>query len=157
MSKNVGILRRKLIFREDFCPDRIINIVVDIRDFIGKPHNASLQCGRMATGPVIFDSIPDLFRKIETLTVFFQYFDHTHTLKIMGKSIRTKFIQDAFPGMTKWCMTKIVPQCNSLCQIFIQPERTGNSPCNLRNFQCVRQACPVMVSFWSQKYLGFMF
>ena len=49
---------------------------------------------------------------------------------------------------------QIVPQGNSLRQIFIQPKCPGDGACHLCHFQRVGQASAVMIPFRSQKDLG---
>lgn len=53
----------------------------------------------------------------------------------------------------KGCMPQIMPQCDCLNQIFIQPEGFCDCSSILRNFQCMRQPGSVMIPFGKKKNL----
>ena len=73
----------------------------------------------MAAGPVILDAVPDLFCKIQPFSILFEHLHDTHTLKIVGKPIGTKLIQDPLSGVSKGRMPQIVSEGNGFCQIFV--------------------------------------
>ena len=58
--------------------------------------------------------------------------------------------------MAEGRMPEIVPQRDGLRQILVHAQRPGNGPCNLRYFQGMGKARPVVIAFRRQKYLRLM-
>ena len=55
-------------------------------------------------------------------------------------------LQRVFAGMAKGRVPDIMRQTYCLCEVFIQPERAGNSATNLCDFKAVCQADTIMVA-----------
>jgi hypothetical protein len=58
--------------------------------------------------------------KIKTFAVTFKHFDNSCALLIMGKTAFCKIIQSSFTGVTKRCMSKIMPKRTCLSEILIK-------------------------------------
>ena len=80
---------------------------------------------------MIQDTVPDFPCQIQSPASFFQLLHNSDTLFLMGKTFTENLIQCPLPGMTERRMSQIMSKCDGLCQIFIQPQRTGNRPCRL--------------------------
>ena len=79
-------LFRKLLLGKDACPLRIVDIMVDIGDLIGKADDFSFHRGRMARRPVVPDAVPHLPGQVQALAFLLQKFHHANALLIMGKT-----------------------------------------------------------------------
>ena len=51
-------------------------------------------------------------------------------------------------------MTKVVREAQGLGQIFVEAERTGDRPPDLRDFEAVRQADAIMIAVGRDEHLG---
>ena len=122
--------------------------MVHISNLIRQSDNLPFQCRRHARTFVVADSIEHFPGQVQSLPMFLQHLYYTDTLFIVFKSTRTHVVQSSLSCMPKRSMPKIMPQCNCLHQIFVQPERLSDRPGVLRYFQRMRQPCPVMVSDW---------
>ena len=74
----------------------------------------------------------------------------------MAEAAGMHLIEHLFPGMSKRRVAQIMPQGNSLYQIFIQTQRLCNRSGILGDLQRMRKPCPVVISPRRQKHLGFM-
>ena len=62
-------------------------------------------------------------------------------------------IQHLFTRMTEGRMAQIMPQRDRLCQVFVQPERSGDRAGDLCDLQRMRESCPVVIARRRQKDL----
>ena len=64
--------------------------------------------------------------------------------------------QRIFTGMTERRMAEIVRQAQSLGQVFVEAERAGHRPADLRDFEAVCQADAIMVAVRGNEHLRLM-
>ena len=143
--------------RQDPCADRIVHVMVDIRDLIRHPDDLTFQCRWHTARLVITDSITHFICQVQSLSVLFQYLNSTNTLLTMYKSQRTDAVQCSLACMSEWRMPQIMSKRDRLYQIFIQPKCLCNGTCILGNLQRMRHTCTVMVTFRCQEYLCLIF
>ena len=156
-SENIRITLRNIFYPQDSSTDRIINIVIDIRNFIRQSHDLSFQRMRISTSLMIFNPINYFPGQIQSLSLFFQIFYYTHTLYIMTESRWTDTGKRTFPCVSERCMPQIMSQCDCLHQIFVQSQRFRDCSCILRYFQCMCKSCPVMIPLRIKKDLRLLF
>jgi hypothetical protein len=99
------------------------------------------------------DAVPHWFREIEAVPIVLQTIDQAKALLVVTESGHD-FGQRAFTGMSKGCVSKIVPHPDRFDEILIQRERTTDSASDLRHLERVCQAGPVMIAVWADKNLG---
>jgi hypothetical protein len=63
----------------------------------------------------------------------------------MHKTSGNNLVQDLFPGMAEGRMAQIMPQGNGLSQVFVETQGPGYGAGNLRDFQSMSEAGPVMI------------
>src|SRR5437870_11046501 len=66
-AEQVDLVTRQLILAEDPVADRIVDVVVDVRDAVDDAHDFPLERLRLAVAGVREDSVPHLFREVQTL------------------------------------------------------------------------------------------
>ena len=49
----IGVNRRQLLLHKHPGADGVVDVVVDVGDLVGKPHNGALQSIGMPGGPVV--------------------------------------------------------------------------------------------------------
>ena len=58
IADHLSDLFRYVLFLQDASPDRIIHIMMNIGDLIGKPHNPAFQRGRISLRLMVQDTVP---------------------------------------------------------------------------------------------------
>ena len=71
----------------------------------------------------------------------------------MVKSPRADAVERPLPRMPKRCVSKVMPERDSLRQILIQAQRPGNCPRILCHLKRMCQPCAIVVALRSQKNL----
>ena len=133
--------------------DRIIHIMVNISDLIRQTHDLAFQSSRHRGGLMIQNTVPYLHCQIDTLPVLLQKVHCSHTLFVMFKPVRTGTVKRPLPRMPERRMSQIMSQRNGLHQILVKLQGLRNRSGRLADFQCMRQARSVVVSFRCQKHL----
>lgn len=85
-AQDIPVFLRNIRLFQDSGPDGIVDIVIDIGDFIGEAHQLSLQRRRVPAGPVVPDAVPHLPGQIQALAALLQLLHHPDTLFIMGEA-----------------------------------------------------------------------
>jgi hypothetical protein len=62
-------------------------------------------------------------------------------------------VERSLPGMSKRRMSNVMDQCQCLGQIFLQPERSRNRPCDLRNLNGMGQSATKVIRRAARKNL----
>src|SRR5687767_1564820 len=99
------------------------------------------------------DSVADLDGQIQPAAVILELLNDTHRLSIVVEATLHEFVQRRFPRMTKCGMTEVVAEPDRLGEGLVEAKRLGDGPADLRYFQHVRQARPVVVSLRCEKHL----
>ena len=144
-SQNLPVFCGNPLLRKHFSPDSVINIMINICNFIGKADYFPFHCRRHKGCLVVQHPVPYLPGQVQPLPILFQNFHNTDALHIMPEPIFAKGIEHMLPCMSKWSMPQIMPKGNSLHQILIQPESLCNCAGILGYLQCMGQPGPVMV------------
>ena len=110
----------------------------------------------MSRCPVVENPVPHLPGQIQSFSVLFQDLHHTDALPEMSKSQRTDFIQNPLPRVTEGCVSEVMPECDGIAQIVIEPERLRDCPGKLRDLQRMGQTSTVMVAHRRDKDLRLM-
>jgi hypothetical protein len=132
--------------------DRIVNIVVDICDTVGKLYNLSFQRKRLSASRVVKNGISYLHGKIKV----FQLVRHTQGLLVVQKTVGAYLVKCTLTRMTEGCVTEIVAQSGGFCQVFVKPQIAGEGAGYLRHLKSVGKTGAVMVPLGSKKYLHFV-
>ena len=74
---------------------------------------------------MVKNAIHGFLGQIKALATLFQILYHSEALLVVGK-VTCKTVKDCFPGVSKGCMSHIMPQCNGLCKIFVKSQASGN-------------------------------
>ena len=70
--------------------------------------------------------------------------------------MRGKLVQHVLPGVAEWCVPQVVPQSDSLGQIFVEAKGPRYGPGNLADFKGVGQAGAVVIPFRGEENLRFV-
>ena len=155
MSQNVRRRLGQVGFLQHTRTHSVVNVVIDISNFVRQTDDITLfRNGDLVR--VAGDAVLNFICKVQTLAVVFDIINNSHALEVVLKTVGTNLIEDIFPRMTERRVPQIVPQSNSLRQILIQAESTGNRPCYLGDLKRVGKTCPVVISHGRKENLRFL-
>ena len=120
-------------FGDDAGTQRIINIVINVGNAVGKAHQAPFESGGFFSLGVAENPVAHLRGQVQASALFFEFFDHTHALLVVPKTGRIHIIKCALAGVPEGSVPQIVPQGDCLGQILIEPQSAGNGARNLRH------------------------
>ena len=153
LSRDIRDFLGYLLFGEQPRPHSVIHIVVQIRYFVRKPDDLTLQRRRGTAHLVIEDSVPDLPAQIQSLAVPFQEIYDPEALLIVFEAKGTYTVERPFTAMAEGRVAQIMTQRNGLDKILVEAEGLRDRPGVLGHFQGVGQTGPVMVARRRQKDL----
>ena len=133
MTEHFGIFRRDVLLGQKSRPDRIIHIVVEIGDLVGKPHHTAFECRGMTAGPVVADAVTYLKGKIQPLTVLFQDLHHTDGLFAVDKPRGAEPVQDRLAAVPEGRMPEVMPERDRLRQVLVETKSLCDRPRDLRD------------------------
>ena len=99
---------RQVAFFQQSRPETIIVVVREIRNAIGRAHDASLERFRAVPSGVIDDAVFDFIRQVEPPAAFLKEFHDAQALLIVGK-MAGELVHHGFAGMAKRRVTDIMP------------------------------------------------
>ena len=137
----------------DARPFRVVHVMMHIGDLIAEPDDTSLHRSGHRIHLVVQDPVPDFPGQIQAPAVLFQSFHDPHALFVVPETKGGQLPQRPFARMSERGMPQIVTERDRLDQFFVQPQGSGHCPRQLRYFQCMDQARPVMISLRRQKDL----
>ena len=128
---------------------RIVNIVVDIGNAVGKVDNAAFRRTRLAPAGMADNAVAHLARKVQIL----EHIHNAQTLLVVPKTERTNLIERRLSGVTERRVPEIMSERDRFGQILIESKRPRDCPRNLRDLERVRQPSTVVVALRRDKYL----
>ena len=66
-------------------------------------------------------------------------------------------VERLLPGMAKGAVTDVMPECDCLDEVFVDPDCPADSPRDLRDLERVSETGAVVVAVGVDEYLGFVF
>ena len=115
------------------------------------------QRGGMPALFMVEDAVAHLEREVEPPPVLFQHVDDAQRLHVVRKSFGRKTAQHPLARMAERRVAQIVPQGDRLGKIFVERQRTGYAPRDLRYVDRMRHAGSEMISFGRKKDLRLVF
>ena len=92
IADHVADLSRHIVLRQNPGPYRVVHVVMDIGDLVGKPHHLSLQRGGRPSGLMVQDAVPHLHGQVQSLSPLFQKLYGPHALHIVCKTKGTDIV-----------------------------------------------------------------
>jgi hypothetical protein len=154
MSRTERLSFRYIALDDDSGTQRVVNIVIDIRYSVGKPHDLPFESFRLLPCRVVEYPVAYLVCQVEPSAVVLYAIDDPQALLIMPESVFRNIIERALSRVSKRRMSEVVTERYRFGQIFVEPQSFGNSACYLRYFESMRKTRPIMVALRRQKDLG---
>ena len=129
---------RQIGLVEDAVANRVVDVVVDVRDPIDDADDPPLQRLRIGVAGVREDAVDDLRRQIEPTR-------DLRRLLVVAESRLEQRIERRLPGMPERRMTEVVPEPDRLGEILVQLQCSGDHASDPARFERVRHARAVMV------------
>ncbi len=103
-----------------------------------------------------FERFPAQVEAVEIRVGIFQPGDDAQRMGIVVEpaGVGERGRQRILAGMAERRMAEVVGEAQSLGQIFVEAERAGHRPADLRDFEAVGQAHPEMVAVGGDEHLG---
>ena len=158
-SKYTDLPLRELSESDHSAPDSIIYIVVDICYAIADFYDLSLKSHRRNAAPVVENAVSYLIGKIKALSSGSILYDinSPQALFIVYESSRMDPVKDFLTNMSERRMSKIMPERNGLCKIFIISKYPRCCAGYLGYLKSMSQTCSVVITLRSKKDLRLMY
>ena len=140
---------RNIVLADDARAYRVINIMVDVGNAVGKVDNAAFRRTRLAPAGMADNAVAHLARKVQIL----EHIHNAQTLLVVPKPERTSFVKRRLSGVTERRVPEIMSECDRFGQILVESERPRDGPRNLRDLERMRQPSTVVVALRRDKYL----
>ena len=100
LTEDGGRLLREVALLQDACTHGVLDVVVDVRDAVGKPHDIALE-GIGDLIRVADDAVADGKRQVQSCAVPLDAVHHPHALLVVPVAVGADGIQDGFTGMSE--------------------------------------------------------
>ena len=145
-AQNVRDIPRNVAFGQNPRTDRIVDVVINIRNAVGCTHDLPLKRFRDPRPRVPEDRHAHLIGKVQPVAVALELIYHAKRLLIMVKRRSHHVRQRRLARVTKRRVPQVVPVGRGLGKVFIQPQRAADRPCDPADLQRVGHARAVVVS-----------
>ena len=144
-AQNVRDIPRNIAFRQNPRTNRIVNVVVDVRNAVGRAHDLPLERLGDPRPCVSENRHAHLIGKVQPVAIALELIHHAKRLLIVVKRRSHHVRQRRLARVTKRRVPQIVPIGRGLGKIFIQPQRAADGSCNPADLQRVGHARAVVV------------
>ena len=105
-----------------------------------------------------FDGFPREVEAVEARVAPLEQRHHADGLGIVIETAELRHfgIQRAFAGVTEGRMAEVMGERQGLGEVLVEPERARDCTGDLRHFQRVSEACPVVIALVHKKDLGLL-
>ena len=135
--------------------DRVVDVVVQVRDPIGEPHDLRLERGRRRHRPgVVHDPVAHLPREVQPLPVVLEVLDDPQALLVVPERAPEERRERLLPEVPERRVPEVVPERDRLGEVLVQTERAGGGAGDLRDVEGVGEPHPVVVALGRQEDLG---
>ena len=118
ISQNLHHILRQFFFLQDPSSNRILDIMIDIRNAVSHTNYIALFCIRHTIG-MTENAVPHFICQVQPFSMFFNQVNYPKALLIMTISMGTDPVENRLSAVSKRGVSQIMPQRNCLCQIFI--------------------------------------
>ena len=125
--------QRNILLRHNTGTAGVVNIMVDVGDFIRNANDLPLQSVGLLSLGVAENAVFHFIGQVQPGAVFLDLLHRAHALGIVGETAGAQAVQRPLTGVTKGGVPQIVPQGNGLGEILIQLQRPGNGAGDLRH------------------------
>jgi len=73
-----------------------------------------------------FDAVPYFEGQVQSAAVVLENVDDPKALFVVSKAAGHQRIQHTLAGVTEWCMTKVVPECDRFGELLVQAQHFGD-------------------------------
>ena len=138
-AERLDLGARQIGLVEDAVANRVVDVVVDVRDPVDDADDPPLQRLRVGVAGVREDAVDDLCREIEPAR-------DLRRLLVVAKSRLEQRIERCFARVPERRMAEVVPEPDRLGEILVQLQRAGDYARDAARFERVRHARAVMVA-----------
>ena len=140
---------RNIVLADNARAYRVINIMVNVGNAVGKVDNAAFRRTRLAPAGMADNAVAHLARKVQIL----EHIHNAQTLLVVPKPERTNLVKRRLSGVAERRVPEIMSECDRFGQILVKSERPRDGPRNLRDLERMRQPSTVVVTLRRDKYL----
>ncbi len=175
--------RRQGIRFEQAGPQRIVDVVIVVGDIVGQRGHLRFRTSESVKLQIVarvirrqgfmnpprvhraimlgdpFQRLPGEIQAVKPGIAAFETRHHPQRLGVMVEPAKRRHrrVQRFFTRMAERRVAQVMRQRQRLCKILVQPQFARHRPRDLRNFQTVRQARPVMIALVMDKNLRLVF
>ena len=127
--------------------DRVVDVVVDVRDPVDEAHDPALERDRVA-GParVAQDAVAHRRREVEVL----EHVDHAQRVLVVAEAaaeaLAARTVEDVLADVPERRVAEVVAEPDRLGEVLVEPQRPGHRARDLRRLERVGEPRPVVVA-----------
>ena len=147
---------RHILLAQNAGADRIVKIVVYVRNAVGQAHDGRL--GRIVRRAVrmVQDAHARFIAQIEPSAVALKYINNAQRLLIVLEALFIYPVERALSRVAERRVPQVVAERRRLGEILVEVERSGYRACKARYLQRVREARSVMIALRQEVDLRFV-
>ncbi len=143
--EQLDLLGGQVVVVEDPVADRIVDVVVDVRDTVDEPHDLALQRGGLLRARVREDAVAHLVGEVQVAG------DAVGLLVVPEAPPETRVervVERLLPGVAERRVARVVPEADRLDEVLVQAQRSRDDAGDRRGLERVRHSRPVVVAEW---------
>src|SRR5439155_10971381 len=149
-------LLRDVLFAHDLGTHRVVDVVMEVRDLVGVPHDPPFgrlgdapRCGldpAFGGGAVLSYAVPNFLREVQSGAVLLDLLDDADALLVMAKAVGQELPEQLLTDVAEGRMPDVVAHRHRLDEVFIETKAARHRAADLRDLERVRQAGAVVVA-----------
>ena len=142
-AEHGDLLARQVALAEEPVAQRVVDVVVDVRDAVDEADDLPLERLRLALARVREDPVAHLVREVERAR------DPERLLVVAeppAEALAERGVERILARVTERRVTRVVPEPDRLDEILVQPQRPRDDARDRRRLERVRHARPVVVA-----------
>ncbi len=149
-SQQRHLVGRQALRVEHAGTDRVVDVVVDVRDAVDELHDPSLERGGRGRSRVVQDAVPDLVRQIQPAAVALQVLDDTQRVLVVAEPTPRRGLervgQRLLAGVAERRVSEVVAERDRLGQVLVQLQRARHRARDPDHLERVGQPRAVVVA-----------
>jgi hypothetical protein len=149
---------REIVRADDPRPQRVVQVVVDVRDPIDEPHHPALERQGLLRPRVVEDPVAHRLRKVEPPPVALQYVHHPKGLTVVPEApsgaLAERRIQGLLANVPERRVAEVVAQPDRLGEVLVQLQRPRHGSRDPARLERVRKPRLVVVTLRCDEHLG---
>ena len=156
-AEHGDLLARQVVRREDPGANRVVDVVVDVRDAVDDADDLPLERLRLVGAGVLEDPVADLPRQVQPAAVALQPLDDAERVLVVAEAaaaaLAHQLVERLLAGVAERRVAEVVAEPDRLDEILVQLQRPADAARDPGGLERVRQPRPEMVALGIDEHL----